>query len=64
MDRLLCSFVSSIVDNLDENELKNLLNLLYVDDENLYNFKLGKKININIENNKITKLFKDYIIAK
>tara|TARA_B100001123_G_scaffold419988_1_gene525796 strand:- start:90 stop:353 length:264 start_codon:yes stop_codon:yes gene_type:complete len=64
MDRLLCSFVSSIVDNLDENELKNLLNLLNVDDENLYNFKLGKKININIENNKITKLFKDYIIAK
>ena len=43
---------------------KNLLNLLNVDDENLYNFKLGKKININIDNNRIAKLFKNYIFVK
>tara|TARA_B100000029_G_scaffold456076_1_gene483809 strand:- start:42 stop:305 length:264 start_codon:yes stop_codon:yes gene_type:complete len=64
MDRLLYSFVCSIIDNLNENELQNLLNLLNVDDENLYNFKLGKKININIDNNRITKLFKNYIFVK
>tara|TARA_B100000029_G_scaffold381548_1_gene376724 strand:- start:1176 stop:1439 length:264 start_codon:yes stop_codon:yes gene_type:complete len=64
MDRLLFSFSSSIMDNLDENELKNLLNLLNVDDENLYNFRIGKKININIENNRITKMFKNYILTK
>ena len=64
MDRLLYSFVCSIIDNLNENELQNLLNLLNVDDENLYNFKLGKKININIDNNRIAKLFKNYIFVK
>tara|TARA_Y100000590_G_scaffold467211_1_gene645390 strand:- start:1042 stop:1305 length:264 start_codon:yes stop_codon:yes gene_type:complete len=64
MDKLLCSFVSDIMDNLDKNELQCLLNLLNIDDENLYNFKLGKKININIENNRITKLFKKYIFSK
>ena len=46
------------------NELKNLLNLLNVDDVNLYNFRIGKKININIENNRITKMFKNYILTK
>ena len=63
-DILLCSFVRSIVDNLNEKELQNLLNLLNVDDENLYKFKKGIKINTNIENNKITKLFKNYVYTK
>ena len=64
MGILLCSFVESIVDNLNEKELQNLLNLLNVDDENLYKFKKGIKINTNIENNKITKLFKNYVYTK
>jgi len=59
MDILLSSFVRTIIDNLNENELQNLLNLLNIDDENLQKFKHGKKINIYIENNRITKLFKN-----
>ena len=64
MDNLLNSFVKSIIDNLNKNELKNLLDLINIDDENLYNFKNGTKTNVNITDNKITKLFKEYVYKK
>ena len=62
MDMLLCSFVRSVIDNLNEKELLNLLNLLNIDDENLYKFKQGIKTNVTIEDNRITKLFKLYVL--
>ena len=64
MGILLCSFVESIVDNLNEKELQNLLKLLNVDDENLQKFKQGIKINPTIEDNRITRLFKTYVLKK
>ena len=64
MDTLLNSFVKTIIDNLNKKELQNLLDLINKDDENLYNFKNGINTNKNIEDNRITKLFKEYIYRK
>ncbi len=64
MDALLNSFVKTIIDNLNKNELQNLLDLINVDDEILYNFKNGVKTNAEIDDNKITKLFKKYVYKK
>ena len=64
MDPLLNSFVKTIIDNLNKNDLQNLLDLINIDDENLYNFKNGINTNKNIEDNRITKLFKEYIYRK
>ena len=64
MDVLLNSFVKTIIDNLNKNDLQNLLDLINIDDENLYNFKNGINTNKNIEDNRITKLFKEYIYRK
>ena len=40
---------------------QNLLDLINVDDEILYNFKNGVKTNAEIDDNKITKQFKKYV---
>ena len=64
MDALMRSFVIDIVDNLKKNDLKKLLNLLNIDDENLYKFKQGMNTSINIKNNRISKLFREYIYKK
>ena len=64
MDVILNSFVKTIIDNLNKNDLQNLLDLINIDDENLYNFKQGINTNKNIKDNRITKLFKEYIYRK
>jgi antitoxin CptB len=64
MDILLSSFVKNIINHLNNDELVNLFNLLNIDDDNLYNFKHGKKTEIQISENRITKMFKDYIYKK
>ena len=64
MDTLLNSFVKTIIDNLNKKELQNLLDLINIDDENLYNFKQGINTNKNIKDNRITKLFKEYVYRK
>ncbi len=64
MDILLKSFVKSILYKLNHNDLNNLLSLISIDDDNLYKFKNGLNTSIEIKNNKITKLFKDYDLSK
>ena len=64
MDVILNSFVKTIIDNLNKNDLQNLLDLINIDDENLYNFKNGINTNKNIKDNRITKLFKEYEYRK
>tara|TARA_B100000029_G_C17353221_1_gene879725 strand:+ start:662 stop:925 length:264 start_codon:yes stop_codon:yes gene_type:complete len=64
MDALLSCFVSSIINNLNKKELNSLLILLSADDKNLYNFRLGKKTNTKIDQNRITQLFKNYTFTK
>ena len=64
MDILLSSFVKDVINHLDNDELENLFNLLNVDDDNLYKFKQGIKTEVQINENKISKMFKDYIYKK
>tara|TARA_B100000029_G_scaffold233742_1_gene231019 strand:- start:896 stop:1156 length:261 start_codon:yes stop_codon:yes gene_type:complete len=62
MDILLLSFVKSIFDKLSKDELNDLLNLVNIDDDNLYKFKNGLKTDIEIDKNYISKLFRNYIL--
>ena len=64
MDILLSSFVKDVINHLDNDELENLFNLLNIDDDNLYKFKQGIKTEVQINENRISKMFKDYIYKK
>ena len=64
MDNLMSSFTKEIINSLNQQELVNLSNLLDIDDENLYKYHQGLSININIEENKVTKLFKVFTYNK
>ena len=64
MDKLLSSFTETYIGSLTQPDLINLSNLLDIDDENLYNFKMGKAISIKIDNNKVTELFKRFVYKK
>ena len=64
MDILLSSFVKDVINHLDNDELENLFNLLNIDDDNLYKFKQGIKTEVKINENRISKMFKDYIYKK
>ena len=64
MDMLLKSFVKDTINQLNNEELENLLNLLNIDDDSLYKFKQGIKTDVQITENRITKLFKNYIYKK
>jgi antitoxin CptB len=61
MDALLGSFTKKYINTFNDNELKSLLDLLDLDDENLYKFHQGEGIFINIEKNKVSVLFKEFI---
>ena len=62
MDILLKGFVDNLIDTLNKEDLSSLLDLISLDDDNLYKFKIGKKTSILIKENKITKLFKDFTL--
>ena len=64
MDILLSSFVEGIIDQLNKEELENLLNFLDIDDENLNKYKQGLKTEVKVSENKITRLYKDFIYKK
>ena len=64
MDVLLKSFVKDIINKLNNDELKKLLDFLKIDDEILYKYKYGIKTKFKISENRITKLFKDYTYIK
>ena len=60
MDALISSFTKQIINDLNEDELIKLSNLLDIDDENLYKFNQGLSPNVDIEENKVSKLFKEF----
>jgi antitoxin CptB len=64
MDNILSSFTKKYINTFNDTELIQLNNLLKFDDENLYNFNMGKKTSIKINTNKVTELFKDFIYKK
>jgi antitoxin CptB len=61
MDMLLRSFTKKYINTLNEKELIYLLNLLDTDDENLYKFNICDESSEKIENNNVSKLFKEFI---
>ena len=64
MDVLIGSFVNEIIDNFGQEDLLKLLSFLEHNDEKLYKLNKGIKMNIPIEENKITNLFKKYKLKK
>ena len=60
MDKLLGAFTNKYLNQLDYEDLNELIKLLEIDDNNLYNFYNGLATNIDFENNKINNLFKNF----
>ena len=60
MDKLLGAFTNKYLDQLEHKDLNQLIQLLEIDDNNLYNFYNGLKTNIDFEDNKINNLFKNF----
>ena len=60
MDKLLGAFTSKYLNKLDYEDLNELIKLLEIDDNNLYNFYNGLDTNIEFEDNKINNLFKNF----
>ena len=60
MDKLLGAFTNKYLDQLNYKELNELIKLLEIDDNNLYNFYNGLDTNIKFEDNKINNLFKNF----
>ena len=60
MDKLLGAFTKKYLDQLDYEDLIELIKLLEIDDNNLYNFYNGLKTSIKFKNNKINNLFKNF----
>ena len=60
MDKLLGAFTKQYLDELDHNDLKELIDLLEIDDNNLYNFYNGLDTSIEFKDNKINYLFKNF----
>ena len=61
MDKLLGAFTNKYINDLIIDDLINLEKLLDIDDNNLYNFYNGLKIDIKIDDNNINNLFKNFI---
>ena len=60
LDKLLSSFTRSIINELNDDDLIDLSSLLEIDDENLYKFNQGLRTTINIKDNKVNNLFRDF----
>ncbi|MDC0518047.1 succinate dehydrogenase assembly factor 2 [Candidatus Pelagibacter sp.] len=64
MDKLLGAFTKKYINKLDYEDLIKLDNFLNLDDNNLYNFYNGLKVDIKIEENNIISLFKNFKYEK
>ena len=62
MDKLIGSFVKNYIDELDENDLKDLEIFLNNDDDILYKIYNKELDVINLNGTKIINLFKNYIL--
>ena len=60
MDKLLGAFTNKYLDVLNYDELNELVKLLEIDDNDLYNFYNGLDTNIKFEDNNINNLFKNF----
>jgi len=60
MDMLLSSFVTSIINDLNETELEKLNDFLKCNDEDIYNFYMNNIPILEFKGNKILNLFKNF----
>ena len=60
MDKLLGAFTKQYIDIFNANDLNELIKLLEIDDNNLYNFYNGLKTDIKFDNNNVNTLFKNF----
>jgi len=60
MDNLISSFVKSIINDLEYDNLKQLEKFLDIDDDNLLRFYNNIDNDIYLEVNEITKKFKNF----
>jgi len=61
MDKLLGAFTKKYIDKLNFEDLLDLEKLLNIDDTNLYNFFNGMSTDFVFDENKINKLFKNFL---
>jgi antitoxin CptB len=64
MDKLLGAFINEYINKLSSDDLINLEKLVELDDNNLYNFYNGLSTDIEIEDNNINLLFKNFKYEK
>ena len=60
MDKLLGKFTERYINELDKKDLIDLEKLLDLDDNTLYNFYNGTDTDIELKNNNINLLFKNF----
>tara|TARA_B100001123_G_C14738091_1_gene799797 strand:+ start:359 stop:613 length:255 start_codon:yes stop_codon:yes gene_type:complete len=60
MDLLLGTFVKKIIDKLNEKDLKDLNDLLFIDDEKISDWYFKGKKSQDFPNTNITKIFKSF----
>ena len=60
MDILLGSFVKEHIDDFNDDDLKNLEQILFIEDEILYRWYFYKKKSDLIPNNKISNMLKNF----
>ena len=59
---LLGSFIKKYIDDFSAVELKQLNDLLNIDDNSLFKWYLNKKVEIKIPKNKVSRLLKNFKI--
>mgnify|MGYP001194662891 FL=1 len=64
MDKLIGSFVQSNIDKFNNIQLKELEKFLEIDDDTLYKFYNGLRIDTEIDKSEIFKLFKYFKFEK
>ena len=64
MDKLVGSFVQENINMFDAADLKNLEKFLNIDDDTLYKLYINQNSETRLSDNKIIKLFQNYIYKK
>ena len=62
MDLLLGTFVKTYINEFNDNELKDLRNLITITDDELFKWYLGKNNNDLVPINKVSKMLKEFKI--
>ena len=60
MDILLGNFVKEHIDDFSDDDLKNLEQILFIEDEILHRWYFNKEDSVIIPNNKVSKMLKDF----